>query len=283
MQDHPEGGRGADGLFRPIPNSTGHAPSSTATAPISRGMQASMFSAAGQTPAGAAAAAAAQAAMAGPLPPPPPRPAAPKYNPPATLPPTDQPPQRHDRLPSQQQQGASSIDALTSAGIHHGPKSSSSQQSLNQKQPRPQGASEAALSQADPRLPYLQGGGPRPQMPMPEPRPHPQNELGGMGPHPTPSQQITAQAARHEPQRVQQNQAAGDDGVPSSALQFGSMLHVPGQTKDDGSQPMPNPLQFGIPAGMLPGAGLEGRAQPAPGGGQPGHTFTYTCLASSAY
>lgn len=271
LQDHPEGGRGADDPPRPDPIPAGGGANN-------RGMLPSSFSAAGQTPAGAAAAAAAHAAMAGPMNPP--RPPAPKYNPPSHLP--DQPPPpRHDR-PPQQQQGASSIDALASVGSHHSLKSSSSQQSLNQAQQRPQGGPGpgAALSQADPRLPYPQGGGgPRPQVPGPEPRPLPQSELGGMGPHPTPSQQITAQAARHEPQRVQQNPAVGNGPQPSSTMQFGSMLHVPSQARSDGSQSTPNPLQFGIPAGMLPGAGAEGRAQPVPGQGQLGHTLTHVCLA----
>ncbi|KAL3135108.1 hypothetical protein ABBQ32_008051 [Trebouxia sp. C0010 RCD-2024] len=261
LQGHPEGGRGADEPPRADPISA-------AGGANNRGMLPPSFSAAGQTPAGAAAAAAAHAAMAGPLNPP--RPPAPKYNPPSHLP--DQPPpQRHDK-PPQQQQGVSSIDALASVGSHHSLKLSSSQQSLNQAQQRPQGGSgAAALSQADPSLPYPQGGGgPRPQMPVPEPRPLPQNELGGMGPHPTPSQQITAQAARHEPQRVQQNQAVGNGTQPSNTMQFGSMLHVPSQAKMDGSQSTPNPLQFGIPAGMLPGAGAEGRAQPVPAQGPPG-------------
>lgn len=269
LQGHPEGGRGADEPPRADPISA-------AGGANNRGMLPPSFSAAGQTPAGAAAAAAAHAAMAGPLNPP--RPPAPKYNPPSHLP--DQPPpQRHDK-PPQQQQGVSSIDALASVGSHHSLKLSSSQQSLNQAQQRPQGGSgAAALSQADPSLPYPQGGGgPRPQMPVPEPRPLPQNELGGMGPHPTPSQQITAQAARHEPQRVQQNQAVGNGTQPSNTMQFGSMLHVPSQAKMDGSQSTPNPLQFGIPAGMLPGAGAEGRAQPVPAQGPPGHTLTHVCL-----
>ena len=256
MQDHAEGGRGPEGLPQPAPagGTVTKGPSPSATA---------------QTPAGAAAAAAAQAALAGPLPAP--RTATPKYNPPGTLPHQQAPEQRHDRSFHQQQhqqpQNASSIDALASAGIHHGPHRSSSQQSLNQ--PRPQGPSGAALSQADPRLPYPQVG-PRPQMPFPEARPHLQH--GGVGPHPTPSQQITAQAARHEPQRAQQNQAAGNGGLPSNMMQFGSMQHVPNQPKNEGGQPMPNPLQFGIPAGMLPGAGLDGRAQTASAPGQPGHS-----------
>ena len=255
MQDHGEGGRGPEGLPQPAPASSTimKGPSAIATA---------------QTPAGAAAAAAAQAAMAGPLPAP--RTAAPKYNPPGTLLHQPPPEQRHDRSfhqQHQQQQGVSSIDALASAGIHHGPNRSSSQQSLNQ--PRLQGPPEPALSQADPRLPYPQGG-PRPQMPFPDTRVHPQH--GGMGPHPTPSQQITAQAARHEPQRVHQNQAAGNGGPPSNMMQFGSMQPVPSQPKNEGGQPMPNPLQFGIPAGMLPGAGLDGRAASASGQGQPGHS-----------
>lgn len=251
MQDHSEGGRGPEGLPQPAP----------ANGPITRGPSPSSTA---QTPAGAAAAAAAQAALAGPLPAP--RTAGPKYNPPNTLPHQPPPEQRHDRSFHQQQQtqhGVSSIDALASAGIHHGPNRSSSQQSLNQ--PRPQGLPGAALSQADPRLPYPQGG-PQPQMPLPEGPPHPQHE--GVGPHPTPSQQITAQAARHDPQRTHQSQAASSSGLPSAVMQFGSMQHVP---KSDGGQVMPNPLQFGIPAGMLPGAGLDGRAPSASGHGQPGH------------
>ena len=255
MQDHGEGGRGPEGLPQPAPASGTimKGPSAIATA---------------QTPAGAAATAAAQAALAGPLPAP--RTAAPKYNPPGTLPHQPPPEQRHDRSfhqQHQQQQGVSSIDALASAGIHHGPNRSSSQQSLNQ--PRPQGPSEPALSQADPRLPYPQGG-PRPQMPFSDARLHLQH--GGMGPHPTPSQQITAQAARHEPQRAHPNQAAGNGGLPSNMMQFGSMQPVPSQPKSEGGQPMLNPLQFGIPAGMLPGAGLDGRAASASGQGQPGHS-----------
>ena len=256
MQDHEEGGRGPEGFPQPAP----------ASGTITKGP---LPSATAQTPAGAAAAAAAQAALAGPLPAP--RPAVHKYNPPATLPHQPPPEQRHDRSlhqqQHQQQQGVSSIDALASAGIHHGPSRSSSQQSLNQ--PRPQAPSGAALSQADPRLPYPQGG-PRPQMPFPEAGPRLQH--GAMGAHPTPSQQITAQAARHEPQRGQQNQAAGTGGLPSSMMQFGSMQHVPNQPKGEGGQLVPNPLQFGIPAGMLPGAGLDGRAPSASGQGQAGHS-----------
>lgn len=253
MQDHPEGGRGPEGLPQPAP----------ANGPITRGPSPS---ATAQTPAGAAAAAAAQAALAGPLPAP--RTAAPKYNPPNTLPHQPPPEQRHDRSFQQQQQhGVSSIDALASAGIHHGPNRSSSQQSLNQ--PRSQGPPGAALSQADPRLPYPQGG-PQPQMPFPEARPHPQHE--GAGPHPTPSQQITAQAARHDPQRAHQNQAASSSGLPSAIMQFGSMQHVPNQAKGEGGQVMLNPLQFGIPAGMLPGTGLDGQGPSASGQGQPGHS-----------
>lgn len=255
MQDHDEGGRGPEGLPQPASGS-----STIAKGPLP--------SAAAQTPAGAAAAAAAQAALAGPLPAP--RTAAPKYNPPGTL--SYQPPleQRHDRSfhqqQPQQQQGVSSLDAHASAGTHPGPSRSSSQQSLNQ--PRPQGPSGAAVSQADPRLPYPQGGS-RPQMPFPESRPHAQHEV--TGPHPTPSQQISAQAARHEPQRAPQSQAAGNGGLPSNMMQFGSMQHVPSQPKSEGAQVMPNPLQFGIPAGMLPGSGLDGRAPSASGQGQPGH------------
>lgn len=246
MQDHPEGGRGPEGLPQPAP----------ANGPITRGPSPS---ATAQTPAGAAAAAAAQAALAGPLPAP--RTAGPKYNPPNTLPHQPPPEQRHDRSfpphQQQQQQGVSSIDALASAGIHHGPNRSSSQQSLNQ--PCPQGPPGAALSQADPRLPYPQGG-PQPQMPFPQ--------HDGVGPHPTPSQQITAQAARHDPQRTHQNQAASSSGLPAAMMQFGSMQHVPNQAKGEGGGQVMNPLQFGIPAGMLPGAGPEGRASSASGQGQ---------------
>ena len=268
MPDHLEGSRSSEAPPQHTPLPAGAPASGTSSRVTSS-------TAAAQTPAGAAAAAAAQAALAGPLPAP--RTAAPKYNPPGTLPhqpPTEQAPPRHYRSHyQQQQQSLSSIDALASAGIHHGLKPSSSQQSLNQAQPRPQGLPGAALSQADPRLRYPQGG-PRPQVPFPEPRPHPQH--GGIGPHPTPSQQITAQAARHDPQRAHPNQAVGNGALPPNMLQFGSMQHVPSQPKvSEGGQPMPNPLQFGIPAGMLSGAGLEGRAQAAPGQGQPGHTLLH--------
>ena len=177
---------------------------------------------------------------------------------------------RHDR-PFQQQQGTSNTEAPTSAGMHHAPRPSTSQQGmgLNQVQPRQQGPSGSAISQADPRLPYQPNGG---RLPGPYADPQGQQGQGGLGSQPSPSQQITAQAARHEPQRINQaqNQAAGNGGLPPSLLQFGSMQHVPNLPKSECSQPTPNPLQFGIPAGMLTGAGGDQRGQPASTQGQQG-------------
>lgn len=230
-------------------------------------------SGAAQTPAGAAAAAAAQAALAGPLPTP--KPAAPRYNPPGTLPnpSSAEPAQRHDRSFQQQQQqhGLSSADTLVSASMHHGPRPFASQQGMgpNQMQPRPQVPPGSGLSQADPRLSHQQNAG-RMQTPFSDQRPQPQH--GGLGPQPSPSQQITAQAARIEPQGVNQaqHQAMGSNALPPNLLQFGSMQHVPNLPKNDNGQSTPNPLQFGIPAGMMLGARPDHRGQPMRGLGQQG-------------
>ena len=230
-------------------------------------------SGAAQTPAGAAAAAAAQAALAGPLPTP--KPAAPRYNPPGTLPnpsPAEPAAQRQDRPFQQQQQpGVSRADALVPAGTHHAPRPFASQQGMGPKQmqPRQQGPPGSGLSQADPRFSYQQDAG-RMQMPFSEQQLQPQH--GGLGPQPSPSQQITAQAARHEPQGVNetQHQAMGSNALPPNLLQFGSMQHVPNLPKNEGGQSTPNPLQFGIPSGMMLGARTDQRGQPMRGLGQPG-------------
>ena len=220
----------------------------------------------GQTPAGAAAAAAAQAALAGPAP------AAkqgpPKYNPPGTstapphTPSADQAQQQGGR-PQLQQPPVSPLEALATAGIHH-PTSRAAAGPQEPAGAQFPGAPPGAA--ADPRLSqqgYQQQGSQGrtgPQLPFPDPRPHVQHPgAHPPGPGPTPSQQITAQAARLDPHRAQQQQQQGAGNGPSPLpqpmLQFGSVQHVPN------NQSMPNPLHFGIPAGMLPGAKLEPAGQ----------------------
>jgi len=222
----------------------------------------------GQTAAGAAAAAAAQAALAGPAP------AAkqgpPKYNPPGTssapphTPSVDQAQQQGGR-PQQQQPPVSPLEALATAGIHHpASRAAAGTQDPARARFNPQGAPPGAA--ADPRLSqqgYQQQGSQGrtgPQLPFPDPRPHVQHPgAHSPGPGPTPSQQITAQAARLDPHRAnhqhQQGAGNGPGPLPQPMLQFGSVQHVPN------NQSVPNPLHFGIPAGMLPGAKLDSAGQ----------------------
>ncbi|DBB18411.1 TPA: hypothetical protein ACH3X3_000061 [Trebouxia sp. C0006] len=222
----------------------------------------------GQTAAGAAAAAAAQAALAGPAP------AAkqgpPKYNPPGTssapphTPSVDQAQQQGGR-PQQQQPPVSPLEALATAGIHHpASRAAAGTQDPARARFNPQGAPPGAA--ADPRLSqqgYQQQGSQGrtgPQLPFPDPRPHVQHPgAHSPGPGPTPSQQITAQAARLDPHRAnhqhQQGAGNGPGPLPQPMLQFGSVQHVPN------NQSVPNPLLFGIPAGMLPGAKLDSAGQ----------------------
>ena len=251
---------------------TSRAPGLTQPAPaVSSGPRAAPPSGAAQTPAGAAAAAAAQAALAAP---PPLHKQAPKYNPPGT----SQPPS-NDR--AQQQQPVSALQALATAGIHHPPpRASASSQELGRGQSHPQGPT------LDPRLSHQhhhqpqQGGQSRAQhLPFPDSRPHAPHQVGNItGPGPTPSQQITAQAARHTPQHAnhQQQQGAvnglgphGPGPLPPPMLQFGSVQPVPNvPPRNDADQAGMNPLHFGIPAGMLPGAKLDTGAA-GRGGNQP--------------
>ena len=222
----------------------------------------------GQTAAGAAAAAAAQAALAGPAP------AAkqgpPKYNPPGTstapphTPAADQAQQQGGR-PQLQQPPVSPLEALATAGIHHpASRAAAGTQDPARARFNPQGAPPGAA--ADPRLSqqgYQQQGSQGrtgPQLPFPDPRPHVQHPgAHSPGPGPTPSQQITAQAARLDPHRAnhqhQQGAGNGPGPLPQPMLQFGSVQHVPN------NQSVPNPLLFGIPAGMLPGAKLDSAGQ----------------------
>ncbi len=241
-----------------------------ASGPSHTGSRAASPPGAQQTSAHAAAAAAAQAALAGPTPATT-KQQAPKYNPPGTSAPSaDQAQQNSNRPPQQQQQQpVSALEALATAGIHHPPPRASLSQEFGRGQPRPQGVT------SDPRLPqqgpHPQGGQGRPgqQLPFPDPRSHAQQHSAhaagpGPMPGPTPSQQITAQAARLDPHRAnqvqpQRGQGNGPGPLPPPMLQFGSVQHVPDMSTPlgEGSQSAANPLHFGIPAGMLPGAKLE--------------------------
>ncbi|KAL0021200.1 hypothetical protein WJX77_011829 [Trebouxia sp. C0004] len=222
----------------------------------------------GQTAAGAAAAAAAQAALAGPAP------AAkqgpPKYNPPGTssapphTPSVDQALQQGGKAP-QPQPPVSPLEALATAGIHHpASRAAAGPQEPARARFHPQGAPPGTA--ADPRPSqqgYQQQGGQGrtgSQLPFPDPSPHVQHPgAHPPGPGPTPSQQITAQAARLDPHLAnhQQQQGAGNGPgpLPQPILQFGSVQHVPN------NQSVANPLHFGIPAGMLPGAKLDSASQ----------------------
>lgn len=267
-QPPPQPDRAHSDVHRPF----GQPPATQGAPPATSAVGSRAASPSGQTAAGAAAAAAAQAALAGPAP------AAkqlpPRYNPPGTssVPPPPAVDQAQPHIsrpqPQQQQQPVSALEALATAGIHHPPPPAGSQDSSRAKFAPPNATPGAAPEQRASQQGYSQSSQARagPQLPSSDPKPHLQHP----GPHPaglgpSPSQQITAQAARLDPHRApvqQQGSGHGNGPLPQPMLQFGSVQHVPN------NQSVLNPLHFGIPAGMLPGAKLDSAGQSS--GAQPG-------------